>query len=84
MCDFKLGELVKIRQWSDMANDFGLNDRGSLNCFCYFTPSMKFLCGKYAVISEIFDDGRVILQFFNCKRKFFAYPFHIDMLEKLE
>lgn len=84
MCDFKSGELVKIRQWSDMVSEFGLNDRGSIECFCYFLPAMKFLCGKYAIITKIFNDGRVDLRFFNCKRRFFSYSFHIDMLEKLE
>ena len=83
MCDFKVGELVRVRQWSDMASEFGLNDNGAINCFCYFLPYMKFLCGKYAVISTIFDDGRVMLRFFNCKRKWFGFSFHIDMIEKL-
>ena len=84
MCDFKVGELVKIRQWTDMVSEFGLDDRGFIKCFCYFVPCMKFLCGKYAVIKYIFDDGRVILRFFGDESNFSLYSFHIDMLEKVQ
>ena len=38
MCDFKVGELVRVRQWSDMASEFGLNDNGAIECFCLFLP----------------------------------------------
>lgn len=47
---FKVGELVRIRQWDDMEKEFGLTMLGSIRCRCCFADGMKPLCGKYAEI----------------------------------
>ena len=80
---FKVGELVRIRQWDDMAKEFGTRSTGSVNCNYRFTVSMKPLCGKYAEITKNHDDGRVILRFFNCEKENTCWAFHTDMIEKV-
>ena len=80
---FKVGELVRIRQWDDMVKEFGTRSTGSVNCKCYFTKRMKPLCGKYAEITKIRDDGKVELRFFNCEKEEVCWAFHTDMIEKV-
>lgn len=80
---FKVGELVRIRQWDDMAEEFGTTSTDSVNCKCLFTDSMKPLCGKYAEITKIRDDGKVKLRFFNCEKEDVGWAFHTDMIEKV-
>ena len=80
---FKVGELVRIRQWDDMEKEFGLDADGDINCRVQFVQSMKYLCGKYAEITKNHDDGRVILRFFNCEKENTCWAFHTDMIEKV-
>lgn len=42
----RVGDRVKIRQWNDMQDEYGLNDYGGIACELSFIPSMKSLCGK--------------------------------------
>lgn len=80
---FKVGELVRIRQWDDMAKEFGVDDDGSIMCHYSFAEDMKPLCGKYAEIREHSDNGRVLLRFFNCEKESTDWTFHTDMIEKV-
>ena len=81
---FKVGELVRIRQWDDMVKEFGTRDTGSVNCKCYFTEGMKPLCGKYAEIKDLRVDGIVFLHFFNCEKEEKCWSYSTDMIEKVE
>lgn len=83
---FKVGELVRIKQWDDMVKEFGTRATGSVNCKCYFTVAMKPLCGKYAEIVGLEENDKVGLKFFNCKgledlTEF--YLFDTDMIERV-
>ena len=80
---FKVGELVRIRQWDDMAKEFGTDSFGSVVCNYHFTKGMKPFCGKYAEITKIRDDGEVELRFFNCEKEEVYCAFHTDMIEKV-
>ena len=80
---FKVGELVRIRQWDDMVKEFGTDSFGSVACRYFFTKRMKPLCGKYAEITKIRDDGKVELRFFNCEKEEGCWAFHTDMIEKV-
>ena len=42
---FKVGELVRIRQWDDMVEEFGADGYGSVACNYRFLDAMKPLCG---------------------------------------
>lgn len=57
MKKFSVGDRVRIRQWDDMANEFGVNPRGSILCKFIFLDSMKFLCGREFIITRISYDG---------------------------
>lgn len=78
---FKIGELVRIRQWDDMAEEFGISC-GVIVCQCIFTVAMKSLCGKYAEIKDL-NDGRVELKFFNCDGLNTDWGYSTDMIEKV-
>ena len=80
---FKVGELVRIRQWDDMAKEFGTDGFGSVACRYFFTKRMKPLCGKYAEITKIRDDGKVELRFFNCDDSVEIWNYSTDMIEKV-
>ena len=80
---FKVGELVRIRQWDDMAEEFGINSWGAIICQCWLTVAMKPLCGKYAEITKIRDDGKVELRFFNCDDSVENWNYSTDMIEKV-
>lgn len=81
---FKVGELVRIRQWEDMEKEFGLTMLGSISCRCCFADGMKPLCGKYAEIKDFLLDGIVHLRFFNCDDSVENWSYSIDMIEKVE
>ena len=80
---FKVGELVRIRQWDDMVKEFGTTLDDSVDCKCYFTDVMKPLCGKYAEIVSLDKDGRVGLKFFNCDDLDTSWGYSTDMIEKV-
>lgn len=80
---FKVGELVRIRQWDDMEKEFGTIGSGSVNCKCYFVDAMKPLCGKYAEIVRLKNNSRVELKFFNCDGLYIGWTYSTDMIEKV-
>lgn len=80
---FKVGELVRIRQWDDMEKEFGLTMLGSIRCCCCFEDEMKPLCGKYAEIKDLLFDGIVHLRFFNCDDSVENWDYSTDMIEKV-
>ena len=81
---FKVGELVRIRQWDDMAKEFGVDDDGSIMCHCNFTEGMRPLCGKYAEIVSLTENGvAVTLKFFNCGGLDTSWGYSTDMIEKV-
>ena len=81
---FKVGELVRIRQWDDMEKEFGLTMLGSIRCRCCFADGMKPLCGKYAEIKDLRVDNIVFLRFFNCDDSVENWNYSTDMIEKVE
>ena len=82
---FKIGELVRIRQWDDMVKEFGTRFTGAVNCKCSFTDGMKPLCGKYAEIKDLREDGIVFLRFFNCDDSVEEnWNYSTDMIEKVD
>lgn len=80
---FKVGELVRIRQWDDMEKEFGTNDIGDILCENGFIEEMYPLCGLYAEIVSLDKDGRVGLKFFNCEGSYTGYTYSTDMIEKV-
>ena len=52
--NFKVGDKVKIRQWNDMVEEFGLDAYGNIKTRGHtFPKGMKYLCGKIATIKGL-------------------------------
>lgn len=71
MKKFKVGDRIKVREWSDMAGEFNVDDRGYIifpDTSVVFNSAMKSLCGQIATITEIKkedDTDRIRLVFDN-------------------
>lgn len=74
--NFKVGDLVRIREWDDMKREFGTDRFGSIITRCRFVPGMEHLCGQCAKITEI-NDEHVSLHFVNRDYKS-DYVWHYD------
>lgn len=55
----KIGDKVKVRDWDDMAAEYGTDKLGNIDCDGRFTKEMKQFCGKSLEITDI-----------NCRLKF--------------
>lgn len=53
--DFYVGQRVRIRDWDDMAEEFGCETSGNIRCYLSFTVSMEYLCGAEATITDLWD-----------------------------
>ena len=54
MSQFNVGDRVVIRDWDDMASEFGIDDDfGSISCVCGFTIEMRYLCGMEFTIKSL-------------------------------
>ena len=56
---FEVGDIVTIRDWFDMLNEYGVHDFRSdcINTIFAFTPEMRPFCGKPFRISRIIWDN---------------------------
>lgn len=71
---FKVGDRVRIRDWGDMAADFGVDDDGDIGfkdeslSAPYFIVDMQYLCGETGEIYDVqynaYGDGidRVLVE----------------------
>lgn len=50
---FQVGDIVRIREWDDMEDEFGVDFSGAIKCNGVFTPSMRYLCGLELQIASI-------------------------------
>ena len=50
--DVNVGDICRIRDWDDMAAEFGVNEWGDIPCAGTFIPEMKCFCGKVYTIAE--------------------------------
>lgn len=65
MSEFKVGDIVVIRDWDDMASEFE-HDSYRINCKFGFYEHMKHLCGNVAEIIDIHRD-HIQLNFYDKK-----------------
>lgn len=59
MARLKKGDRVRVREWDDMANEFGLNEFGDIETEYIFIHAMANLCGKSATVIDILSDDFV-------------------------
>ena len=73
---FQVGDIVRIREWDDMEDEFGVGSNGEIMCNGIFTSSMRDLCGLKFQIASI-DDIRKF------KSGRYGYIVHFEKKEKL-
>lgn len=54
--NFKVGDRVVVRDWDDMAKEYGVSKWGDIPKDSQFTNSMKHLCGRTATVTCV-EDG---------------------------
>lgn len=50
---YQIGDKVKVRKWSDMALEFGVDDDGDIKMPVYFIKEMEQFCDKIVTIKSI-------------------------------
>ena len=85
--NLKIGDKVTIRQWDDMAEEFGVDYDGDIKRKSIFIPDMRKYCGKTFTIVDIeghlytlLDDSGNILE--NSEFSFTPWFFTEDMFEE--
>ena len=58
MSKFQVGDVLRIRQWEDMAEEFG-EDYGGILCKGSFIESMRHLCGQKFTVSNIYPSDDI-------------------------
>lgn len=51
--NFKVGDRVVVRDWDDMAKEYGVSEGGTNHCRFGFTDTMRHLCGRTATVKEV-------------------------------
>lgn len=72
----QVGDMVRIREWDDMASEFGIAVSGNIKCRFSFTKEMKFLCGQEFCITSIGPNNRYYGDY-----DVRGYSISIDMIE---
>ena len=78
---YKVGDKVRVRQWDDMAKEFGECLDAIDTPFCLFVSSMKVYCGLVYEIAEVY--GRCYELKSNEKPDIKKWYFTDDMLESV-
>ena len=76
----KEGNIVKVRQWEDMAKEYGVSLDCAIDCFKKFTGNMREYCGETIKITKNMEK-----KFNECGYFYYEnYMFSADMLEPYE
>lgn len=76
--DIHIGDVLKIREWEDMYDEFGVNGLGNIPCPVPFTTAMQDLCGKRFTVRYIQKNSSQILAE---EKEFKFWNISADMLE---
>lgn len=82
--NFKVGDKIRIRQWDDMAKEFGIDKNGDIKALSGFIQEMRPLCGKKAKIGEIYGNCVFLEDFEDCEGLDTDYDYSMDMIEHVE
>jgi len=80
--EFHAGDVVRIRDWEDMEQEFGLNEYGNIACRFSFTDEMGSYCGEVYTIEYI--DEREHVHFAERHSLSSDYNVSFDMIELVE
>lgn len=45
---------VRIKEWADMAKEFGLDEDGNIDCYYGFAKDMREHCGEIIEVYQLF------------------------------
>lgn len=78
MRSFCVGDRLRVRQWDDMEEEFGLDSDGNIPCMFVFMKVMRKYCGMVFTVKHI-----VGKEYFPEEEDLFGYrySFSADMLE---
>lgn len=80
------GDFVRIREWDDMAEEFGFYPDGSEDTievtFCFITE-MKPLCGLEFEVEKVDSDGEIIPTDYSIYPILWNWTIHTDMVVKV-
>ena len=62
MGKFKVGDKVRVRQWDDMAKEFGVDSSGAIDKSPYFIGAMRQYCGQVLTIEGINAFGYYLVE----------------------
>lgn len=80
---YKIGDTVRVRQWDDMAAEFGLDVFGSIDCPYKFVKEMRCFCGgTYVIDSIVYCGGESGPRAYWLEGDDFNWKFTEDMFEK--
>ena len=79
--EFNVNDRVKVRQWDDMASEFGIDRDGNIMTIGFVTY-MAHLCGRTATITRKINDTIVELDY-DDKSGDLEWGILIDMIEKI-
>ena len=84
---FKVGERVRFKSWKQMCKEFSVDNMGDivLPNEEFFLSEMKELCGTYATITAIYNDGHVDFEKMSAGRNWVsAYDYYDYMIEHIK
>lgn len=83
MNEYKVGDVLRVRQWDDMEHEFGLNggSDSSIRCRYTFTREMEYMCGAIFTVKEIFGGRYTSVEGLEQDKTGFIYSISSDMLE---
>lgn len=74
----RIGDTVRVRDYEDLKQDYGLDKLGNIDCPRGFTKGMKQYCGKEYEVAEINREWRIVRFADN------RYAFHASVIETPE
>ena len=82
---FAVGDRVRIRDWDDMASEFGVDEDGEIPCKYIFAREMRVFCGQEYTISTTRNnsDGTQRLDFEDAEDEEDDFMWSSDMCEHI-
>ena len=55
--DIHIRDILRVRQWDDMLNEFGVDKHGKIKSLAGFPEQCKYLCGRQLTVMNIVGVG---------------------------